>query len=317
MLMSNLNKTQHEKRILITGANGFTGFHACDYFAHAGYKVYALVRNSYKFPHKYIKTVLCNLMDKQTLNNVVASVKPDFVLHLAGQNAVQESWSSPVNTIESNVIGTLYLLDAIRTGVNNCRTIIVGSILQSNPLNPSSFQHPYGLSKTMQTVLAEAYAFIYDLDVLIVKPSNLIGPGNSAGVCSQLAQKVALMEKGKEEKRLIVNNLLAKRDFLDVRDAVKAYEILFSKGSIRGVYEITSGKTKSIGDITDQLNSMAKVDFKIESQINQQESISTFNPSALKTLGWAPSISFKQSMFDILNFQRIKVELEDKSRDEF
>ncbi|CAM5220447.1 UDP-glucose 4-epimerase OS=Ureibacillus acetophenoni OX=614649 GN=SAMN05877842_104142 PE=4 SV=1 [Ureibacillus acetophenoni] len=215
--VSNLNDvTSKKKRILITGANGFTGRHACAFFADLGYMVYALVRKPATFPHNNIQIILCDLEDKESIKNVIESTQPHFVLHLAGQNSVPASWSNPIDTLRVNIMCTSYLFNAIRTKNKDCRTVVAGSILQSNPSNISAFQHPYGLSKTIQSILSEVYASLYNLDVLIAKPSNLIGPGHSAGVCSILAQKIALMEQGKEEKKIVIDNLLAQRDFLDV-----------------------------------------------------------------------------------------------------
>ncbi|MBK3494475.1 NAD-dependent epimerase/dehydratase family protein [Viridibacillus sp. YIM B01967] len=303
-ILSDREVDSNSKRILITGASGFTGLHACTHFSNIGYSVYGIVRKYSELSQKNVQLLPCDLTNSKYIKRVVETIKPDFVLHLAGQNAVQVSWAEPLKDFEANVVCTTNLIDAIRTGSDNCRTVVVGSILQSNPSDPASFQHPYGLSKTVQTLLSEAYASIFELDVLIAKPSNLIGPGHSTGVCSILAKKVALMEKGQEEKRLFVNNLLAERDFLDVRDVVRAYEFLFSKGETRSVYEITSGKLRSLSEIINLLKGMSTVNFDIDYEIEKQELISTINPIATKALGWAPLIPFEQSMLDILNFQR-------------
>lgn len=298
------HKTE-QRSILITGANGFTGLHACHYFANAGYTVYALVRTPSKIPpHKNINERLCDLNDKQSIKKILHMIKPHFILHLAGQNSVPTSWSDPINTFESNVMCTAYLLDAIRTESNDSKTIIVGSVLQSNLSFPSSFQHPYALSKTIQTGLSGAYGSLFELDVIIANPSNLIGPGHSTGVCSLLAQKVARMEKGQEEKKLVVHNLLAKRNFLDVRDAVKAYGLLFSKGKTGEVYEIASEKMRSIGEITDILKQISTIDFEVHSLTEQQEITPMIYATAIKELGWAPAVPFDQSILEILNFQR-------------
>ena len=232
-IINDSNQTESIKpprRILITGANGFTGKHACTYFANDGYTVYAMVRTPIEFSHENIKLVLCDLSNREALQTAIQTIQPQFILHLAGQNAVQESWANPIDTLQTNVLYTAYLLEAIRAETTTkCRTIIAGSMLQSNPAEPSTFEHPYSLSKTMQSLYGEVYGNLFDLDVIIAKPTNLIGPGYSNGICSILAKKVAKMEQGIEKKSIVIHNLLAERDFLDVRDAITAYNILFMK----------------------------------------------------------------------------------------
>ncbi|WP_449443996.1 NAD-dependent epimerase/dehydratase family protein [Ureibacillus acetophenoni] len=153
-------------------------------------------------------------------------------------------------------------------------------------------------------MLSEVYASLYNLDVLIAKPSNLIGPGHSAGVCSILAQKIALMEQGKEEKKIVIDNLLAQRDFLDVRDAIKGYEILFLKGKSREVYDLKTGNLRNIREVVEHLKLLAKVDFEVNTLYEKKETIPLINSNHLKSLGWRPLIPFEQSMKDILDFQR-------------
>lgn len=302
--VTNPKEENSPQSILITGANGFTGQHACTYFATAGYTVYAVVRKPTTFSHENIQMVLCDLSDWESIQTVIQTTQPNFALHLAGQNAVQVSWENPIDTLVANVMYTAYLLDAIRTQTNKCRTVIAGSILQSNPAVPSSFLHPYSLSKTMQALYAEVYATLFELDVIIAKPSNLIGPGHSTGVCSILANKVAKMERGKEEKIIAVHNLLVERDFLDVRDAVKAYETLLLKGKSKKIYEINSGKTRSLNDIIHLFKQLATVDFEVKAELEQREKLIEINSLPLKKLGWEPKILFEQSLADILQYQR-------------
>lgn len=291
-------------KILITGANGFTGQHACTYFAETGYKVYALVRGDSSLSHPNIQLVRGDLTDREALQKVCAVAQPDFVLHLAGQNAVNTSWTKPIETLEANLLGTAYLLDALRTESSHSKVLVVGSILKSDPANINSFVHPYGLSKTMQTLFAQVYASFFTLDVVIANPSNLIGPGHSAGVCTILAKRIAQMEVGLEEPKLSVYNLLAKRDFLDVRDAVTAYNTLFKKGQTQQEYNVTSGSPVMLKEVTAILHQLSTVDFNVISEIEEKEILSPILPDALKELGWSRAVTLQQSLTDILDFQR-------------
>lgn len=142
------------------------------------------------------------------------------------------------------------------------------------------------------------------LETIIIKPTNLIGPGHSNGVCSILARKVVEMKQNKSNKILEVNNLLAQRDFLDVRDAVKAYEILFKKGESGNTYEIASGKSYSLKEIVAYLKFISKVDFHVISIIDQLEEKIYVCRSRMLELGWRPFISLEYSLKEIINFYR-------------
>lgn len=289
--------------LLITGATGFTGQHACTYFAKVGYEVIAVSRNP--ILHNQIKAVQCNLTDKEAVENLVKNIKPQYLLHLAGQNHVGQSWKDPVSTLEANFISTLYLIDAIRKEYPACKTVIVGSALQFDPSNLSNLIHPYSFSKTLQVLVAQAWAKLYKLHVVIAKPSNIIGPGFSNGVCSIFAKKIVSMEKNNSEKILEVNNLGAQRDFIDVRDVVSAYEILLTKGNSEEIYEISSGKSYSIEEVITRLKGLTTIKFQTKSLVNGvNEEVIKIIPYKLLSLGWKPTISIQSSLEDILTFYR-------------
>lgn len=300
------------KRILITGAGGFTGLHACHYFSEIGYSVFALSRKPFSITCDNLTNIVCDLTDYHSLSNCISSIKPDYILHLAGRNSVPESWKDPLKTIETNVMCTANLLHAILNSHKNCRTIVVGSILQPPSFDASAFQHPYGLSKTLQTLLSEAYSFLFELDIMIAKPTNLIGPGESTGICSILAEKVVRMELGMDEKKLTINNLLVERDFLDVRDAVRAYDCLFLNGTTRGVYEVTTGHLRSLNEVLACLRDFAKIDFDVSTDLEKRESPQLIIPQRLLKIGWLPAIPFEQSIKDVVDYYRKKCQNTEK-----
>jgi len=289
--------------LLITGASGFTGQHACRHFLKAGYAVTGVTRNH--ISNSQIQVEKCNLTDKEAVRNLVKKVQPQYILHLAGQNHVGLSWNDPVSTLEANFLSTLYLIDAIRHENLNCKTVVVGSALQFELNDMSTLTHPYSFSKTLQVQVAQAWANLYNLHIVIAKPSNLIGPGLSNGVCSIFAKKIVNMEEDKAQNVLEVNNLSAQRDFIDVRDAVSAYEILLTNGKSGEVYEISSGNSYSLKEIVTKLKSLTTIDFQVKSQehILSEEKV-LITPNKIMKLGWKPTISLQSSMEDILNFYR-------------
>ncbi|MEB1806300.1 MAG: GDP-mannose 4,6-dehydratase [Bacillaceae bacterium] len=292
------------KKILITGANGFTGQHACEYFSSIGMNVIAMVR---KIPSNSETNWLyekCDITNKQELSNLMTKVYPDYVLHLAGRNAVPESWKEPVNYIEVNTLSTMYLLESIRTVNPMCRTIVVGSALQYDPAKEQP-DHPYSLSKTLQSTIAKTWSHLFKQDIIIAKPSNLIGPGPSNGVCSIFAKRVIDRVNHQLEPKLKVADLSQARDFLDVRDAVKAYGVIFEQGEKGKTYDIGSGVIRTLNDVVSVLQTQMNIRIHVDSFTPYKpQQLRTKTYSAMDKLGWKPTIPFEKSITDIINYYR-------------
>ncbi|WP_313892096.1 NAD-dependent epimerase/dehydratase family protein [Psychrobacillus sp.] len=296
-------------KLMITGANGFTGIHACDYFKNAGYEIIAVSRTfSKSASSKGIDLEYCDLTNRHQVNDLIQKTKPDILLHLAGQNHVQKSWEDPITSFEANVMSTVFLVDAIRKVNINCKVIIVGSVLQFDIGEISSLLHPYSLSKTIQVLVAQSWELLYGMTIMIAKPTNLIGPGVSNGVCSILAKKVSEMELKNADKVLVVNNLFAQRDFIDVRDVIRAYEVIFKVGESGLVYDISSGHPRYLKEITDTLKTLSNVDFTIQTMEDTIENINIITSSkVLFDAGWNPLIPFEKSMEDLLHYHRDQI----------
>ncbi len=203
----------------------FTGRHACQYFLEQGFHVIPMFQNR---PHRENigNSITCDLTNKSEVMKVMKQIKPDYVLHLAGRNSVIESWTASLEYMEINVIGTLYLLEAIKQEASHCKTLVIGSALQADSMNNIKVSNPYSLSKTMQVLIAEAWGGLMDSNIIIAKPSNLIGPGESEWHLFDSRKKMIDIESGRSKAIIEVSSLKDSRDFLDVRDAVKAYHVL-------------------------------------------------------------------------------------------
>jgi nucleoside-diphosphate-sugar epimerase len=284
-----------KKNILITGASGFTGWHACKYFSQKGYRVTGIsrIRNSSMW-----KFETCDLLNRSQIFQIVKKHMPDYCLHLAGINSVAQSWTDPLSAMNINVIGTLHLLEAIRQIKPDCRTLITGSAL-------SGTKHPYAVSKQFQQKLSLDWASLYDLSVMVAKPSNLIGPGPSSGFVSVLAERIAKMEKINKAEPIAISHLENAREFLDVRDAVSAYEILLKKGTVNTTYEIGSGQRSSLSDITEIYQSLT--DFKLTfMSVNSlpDHPPDLMDTGKMKELDWQPHFSLKESIAQTLSYYR-------------
>ena len=296
-----------KSKLLITGATGFTGIHACRHFQQAGYEVIGVSRQRPIIEKNHPPIISCDLTNKSELTELIQKNKPDKVLHLAGQNHVPSSWVDPIASLEINTMSTAYLLEAIRLQAPECKVLVVGSMLQFNINDIATLDHPYSLSKTLQVLVARSWELLYEMDIVIAKPSNLIGPGRSNGVCSILARKVAEMELLGAEKVLKINNLSAQRDFLDVRDAVHGYEILFNKSPSGSVHNLTSGLPRYLKEITSSLQAISSVEFAVESTEDKLEEKVIQLSSNLLLENMPPLTPFEKSMEDILNYQRKSV----------
>jgi GDP-4-dehydro-6-deoxy-D-mannose reductase len=294
-------------KILITGANGFTGRHAIDYFTHKDFDVVAVVRTKTVFQRHLDHSIEeCDLTNEQAVNNLIKRIKPGFILHLAGKNSVEESWNTPAYYILTNTMSTLFLLEAIRKHCTDAKTLIVGSALQYNPCSKPSPLHPYSVSKGLQALVANSWKDLFKLDLTIAKPSNLIGPGVSNGVCSIFAQKIPEMEQGKIAPILNVSDLLAKRDFLDVRDAVRAYEYLLKMKTNEDEYEICSGIPRTLEEVIKTFQSLTKIKLVIENQQAVAKQVSPMMDNhKMSALNWKPLIPFEKSLKDTLEFYRM------------
>ncbi|WP_170006465.1 SDR family NAD(P)-dependent oxidoreductase [Bacillus fonticola] len=294
------------RKVLITGATGFTGQHACRYFAEKGWQVAACSRDQHKIIPFSQQNIEMDLIDPSSVELAVEKAQPTHVLHLAAQNSVDVSWTNPAETMKTNLLGTMNLLEAIRKRSDSIRTVIVGSALEVDLMKGEPV-HPYGVSKTFQTALARCWGSLFQMPIILARPSNLIGPGPSTGVCSKFAQQIVDMEQWLEEPVLSVKGLQQQRDFLDVRDAVSAYEILLKNGEIDRVYDIGSGVLRSLQHVIEYLQHASTVQFEVEEEDIQTQSSLSYTDRSIRDvldLDWKPTYTFASSIHDILQYER-------------
>lgn len=295
-----------EQTLLITGANGFTGRHACDYFVAKGIRVVAVIRRPESLPPiAGVKPWVCDLTVKDEVQTMVHHVSPDFVLHLAGKNSVPESWSNPLLYMETNVLATLTLLDALRSHPES-RILVVGSRLKFPLARPPHPPHPYSLSKTLEEWAVLSWRELFQQYISIAEPSNLMGPGPSTGICALLARHIVNSEQGKGMSPFRISSRYDTRDFLDVRDVILAYDLILEKGESGRVYPIGSGVERSLGDIATSMVEMAKVPILLEmGNVPQPSSIEDkYQSKDLHDMGWKPQIPWEQSLVDIMEYFR-------------
>ena len=271
------------KKILITGASGFAGSYLTEYLVgknddnqlYGTYLSEESLKNLEAVKDR-INLIRLDLSDEKETFELVGKIRPDIIFHLAAMASGADSFSSPAETIINNVRSQISLLEAVRkVNLIDSRVLIIssgevyGNVGKSSlPINEEvSFRptNPYAVSKLTQDFLGLQYFLSYNLKIIRVRPFNHIGPRQSPGfVVSAFSKKIAEIEKGKRNGLLTVGNLEAKRDFTDVRDMVKAYDLTISKGEPGEVYNLGSGIGYKISDILDKLLSLSKVKIRVE-----------------------------------------------------
>lgn len=253
-------------RVLVTGAGGFVGRHLSRMWQEQvpTAELWGLVWRKEEAANFLPNCVSLDLRDAKAVQEVCQRVAPEWVVHLAAQSFVPEALRNPRETWASNCWGTLHLLEALREGGFTGRFLFVGSgdqygnieesdlpVRENRPLWP---RNPYAASKAAAELLCYQYSQSYGLDVILARPFNHIGPGQSARfVISDFARQVARIALGLQEPLLSVGNLAVTRDFLDVRDVVDAYRALLERGRTGEAYNICSGVEVCVADLVKAL----------------------------------------------------------------
>ncbi|WP_349410295.1 NAD(P)-dependent oxidoreductase [Pseudalkalibacillus sp. SCS-8] len=295
------------KRILITGGSGYTGRHAFNYAMNSGMEVTCIGRKLDEQDTEIANHfIACNLHDLDHINQLMKQYQPDYVLHLAGFNDAALSWTSPHSCLTTNVVGTLNLLEALRNHSPSSRSLIIGSALQFQPHieNPP---HPYSLSKTMQVLLSEAWRDLFSLDIKVAKPSNLIGPGPSNGICSIIARKITAAECSGGSIDIHIDNGLDQRDFIDIRDVVDAYFKILTAETRQMFFEIGSGTSRTMKEMMSYYKGLTEQPFTVNYKQMKAASPVKTDLTAIQSIGWTPSYSLHTSLKDTLSYQRSQI----------
>jgi len=303
--------------ILVTGAAGFAGSHLLDRLTAGGAALVAWHRPGGQPPRDVPGTrwEAVDLLDAAQVTHAIARLRPSAVYHCAGAAHVGRAWDSTEPTFAINVRGTHHLLQALeRTGVD-ARVLVPSSALvyatsnaaldEHHPLVPSS---PYGLSKLAQEMLAARTDGA--LAVTIPRPFNHFGPRQDPFfAASGFARRIADIEHGRWAPEISVGNLEARRDLTDVRDTVRAYQLILERGIPGRPYNVCTGHAIAIRELLDRLLARARVPITVKVDPSRYRPNDTpvllGDPSRLRDeLGWTPSIPFDQTLDDLLEYWR-------------
>jgi len=308
-------------KALIIGGAGFVGNYLIKHLKNdLKWDVFVTKMAHEKLNNEDMESFDIDILDKDQIKEVFEKVKPDYIFHLAAQSSVALSWKNPSLTIDVNVKGSVNVLDMVRGLDYKPRVLLIGSgeeyghikpeespIVEDNVVRPGNI---YAATKACQNMIGKIYADGYDLDIMMVRAFNHIGPNQAPiFVVADFCKQVAEIERGEKEPIIYTGNLSAKRDFTDVRDVVRAYGLLIQKGKKGETYNIGSGHAIAIQEILNRILEFSKT--KIKSEVDPSKIrpvdvpiIEADTTKIRACTGWTPDISLDTTLLETLEFWR-------------
>lgn len=308
-------------KALVIGGGGFVGPYLVKHLTNdLGYEVTVTktVKETLVMDNATVKDL--DILDIDQIKALLEEEKADYLFHLAAQSSVAYSWKNPTLTVDVNIKGCINLLEAIRQVDKKPRVLLIGSgeeyghikkdecpIIEDNVVRPGNI---YAATKSCQNMLGKIYSDAYNLDIMMVRAFNHIGPNQTPMfVVADFCKQVADIEKGIQEPVINVGNLSAKRDFTDVRDVVKAYAKLVAGGKRGETYNVGTGHAVAIEDILKAIIAMSdkKIEVKVDPAKLRPVDVPIIEPDISKIkkeVGWSPVIPLEQTLKETLEHWR-------------
>jgi GDPmannose 4,6-dehydratase len=326
------------KIAFITGITGMVGSHLADYLiANTDWYIVGLLR--WRSPldnirnlidhvnnKDRVKLVYGDLNDDASIQTAFAEARPDYVFHLAAQSFPKTSFTAPIDTMNTNIQGTVRVLEAVKNHCAWARVHICASSevfgrvpREKLPIDEECSFHPaspYAISKVGTDLVGRFYAEAYDMNVMTTRMFTHTGPRRGDVFAeSTFAKQIAMIEAGLISPVVKVGNLKSLRTIADVRDAVRAYYMLVTVNPIPGSYYNIGGTyTCEIGDVLNTLIAMSTMKDRIKIEVDPDRlrpiDADLQVPNTKKFTdhtGWTPQIKYEQTMWDLLNYWRERV----------
>ncbi len=324
------------KQVLITGVAGSGGSYMAENILenHPGVEVHGLARSSTIARSKNLTTLRGriklhprDLNYLQSITDVLMSVRPDAIFHIASDANVRESFDDPVGIMQNNAIGAgVNFFEAIRfvkgqikdfdPVVQHCSTSEVYGrvnpdevpIKETQEMRSSS---PYGVSKIAQDHLARMYFENWGIKIIRTRMFSYLNPRRRNLFATSFAMQVAEVEMGLREE-LLHGNLDSVRTIIDVRDAMESYWVAAEKCRFGEAYNIGGKKTISVGDFLGMLKKLAKrpIPSRVDPNLLRPTDVTLQIPDTSKfesETGWSPKYSFEESVEHLLDHCRKEV----------
>lgn len=313
-------------RYLVTGFSGFVGRHFLKYLEGLQQQVSVLGIDIANpdfgldgLNYVQLDFQKMDLLDREGIEKIIFQFQPNYILHLASFSSVAFSWEKPVESFQNNTNIFLNVLEAVHFVNPGIRILSVGSseeygdlaggnaiFHEEDALNPIS---PYAVARVSQEMLSKVYAKGYELDIVMTRSFNHIGPGQKETfVIASFAKRLVEMKRGRvPSPKLITGDISLIRDFVDVRDVVRAYDGLLKKGRKGEIYNICRGIGYSLKELIGQMISILDMEVLTETderliRPNDNKVIIGSNEKINREIGWAPEIPLRKSLEDVINF---------------
>jgi len=289
-------------RALITGGKGFVGQWLAAHLRGAGDDVTVIDLET-------------DISDGPALRKAVTKAEPEAIYHLAAMTHVGESWENPSQVLKVNVLGTAELLAAARALPRPPIVLVVSSAEVYGVVSPAQLPlgedaptapaTPYAASKLAAEAIALQAWRGYGQQVIVVRPFNHIGPGQSPSFAVPALAKRIVEARKTGAGSLRVGTLSTRRDFTDVRDVVVAYRLLILHGISGTIYNVCSGRDVAISDVADQLLELAHagLELVIDPELVRPVDVPVLRGDAGRlhaATGWSPSIPLATTLADVL-----------------
>jgi GDP-4-dehydro-6-deoxy-D-mannose reductase len=316
-------------RLLITGITGFVGSHMAEHALAQGAEVFASTRwrsrtENIEHLRESVHLIECDLRDMASVGRLLATSSPTHVIHLAAQSFVGASWHTPAETLSTNIVSQVNLLEGIRDLKVVPRFLVIGTseeyglvyadevpIKETNPLRPLS---PYAVSKVAQDLMGFQYFKSYGLPIIRSRAFNHEGPRRGeVFVTSSFAKQVAEIEAGLRKPVIFVGDLKPRRDYSDVRDIVRGYWMLLERGEPGEVYNLCSGRSWAIQQVLDFFLDRSRIKgiaVETDPERLRPSDVMVLEGDSSKiqhALGWEVEIPFEQTLQDLLHYWRPRV----------
>jgi len=318
-------------KLLITGFAGFVSIHFLDLInrLEPGSEILGIDKITPDIDHALYSNLKIqykdiDLLDRPTINDILTSFRPEYILHLASISSVAQSWHTPLDSFVNNTNIFLNLVEHIRVNNIDCRILSIGSseefgevtenelpLTEEHPLKPLS---PYAVARVSQEMLSKIYVDGFNEDIVMTRSFNHIGPGQKdLFVISSFAKKLVLLKNSKSaDNAIVTGNLSIVRDFVDVRDVVRAYYLLLRNGRKGEIYNICSGKGSVLKDIILKMSELLGLQIKIEVdpkliRPNENKKVIGSYKKINDELGWKPEIPIEKSLSDIIEYWQKKI----------
>lgn len=313
------------KKYLITGSSGFVGRNFIEHLnnvpgntAVVGIDIVEPRIDFKSFTNVDFSFKQIDLRDKDRLCKAIYDFSPDYILHLASYSSVTGSWKSPGASFQNNVNTFLNLVEAIRSVGLKCRLISVGTseeygkvdirdlpLSEDHLLNPSS---PFGIARFSQELVAKLYAEVYGLDIIMTRSFNHIGVGmNHENSVASFARQLVEIRQTRLHELLVTGDIGIVRDFIDVQDVTRAYDMLFANGRKGQIYNVCTGCGISLHNIIQMMCEILELEITVKENRKllrpKDNPVIIGNNSKIKTeINWTNEVPIESSIRDLLEY---------------